>query len=223
MIFKRMMLKVLRLIVLLAFVCWIGNALSLFLSSGFYSGSGGGARAYLAMHDGLLEVPRTLIMIFNFLAGLVQSAHSTLVAQLGYDPLDTIRNLFRNLLPSVPQPGPSSTNPIHSIYPAIPSMIRMAVGLSIAQFVLLFLLSTIGARIGWRHPGVPIVYNIGIKLLYFAVVIGIAFWLASLAFKTGVFPGTMAILVAVLLIYIPLLSGLPLWLLSALLPRLFKR
>ena len=89
----------------------------------------------------------------------------------------------------------------------------MAVGLSITQFALLFLLSTLGARIGWRHPGVPIVYNIGIKLLYFAATIGIAFWLASLAFKTGVFPGVMAVLVAVLLIYIPLLSGLPLWLL----------
>ena len=211
MIFKRMMLKVLRFILLLAFFCWIGKASYLFLSSGFYPGWGDGARAYLAMRDGLLGVPGVLIMIFSFLAGLVQSAHSTLVAQLGYDPLDNILNRIPQ--PGMP-PGPSLTNPIHFLYPAIPSMIQMTVGLSITQFVLLFLLRTFGAVIGWRYPGVPIVYNIGIKLLYFAAVIGIAFWLASLAFKTGVFPGVMAVLVAVLLIYIPLLSGLPLWLLT---------
>ena len=208
MILKRIIFKFLRIILLLALYCWIGKAIYLFFfSPGFYPGFEGLARAHFAIRDSLLTLPGMLMMIFSFLAGLIQSVHATLVSQLGYDPFD-IFDILPNPWSGGGQAGPPAKRPNEVINFAI----LMAVGLSIAQFVLLFLLGAFRFKIGWHH-GIPFLHNIGIKLLYFATIIGIAFWLAQPAFEAGFTPGVVSVLVAALLIRFPLISGLPLFLL----------
>lgn len=205
---KRFVLKCLRIALVLAAYCWAGQAIYLWASSGFYPDYGTWARVYLAIRDGLHDLPDTMLFVLEFAGQLISIGHNVLVAQLGYDPV------------VVPQIGGAPSFPVSSsaaganfVSQAIHGAIRAAIALSVVQFATLFVISAAGVVVGWRYPAVPKILSPVAGVLYLIVACATGVWFIYTSLVASVVSGIMAFTVVVVLLWRPLIAGFPLWLL----------
>lgn len=185
---------------------WLGLALYLWSSSDFYPDHGLLARLYLAFRDGLVLLPDAIQWVAGFLAAIISWTHQALVSDLGYDPV---------AFPSVSSDawGRQAVGTDSIVSQFVAGAVYAGTWLSAFQFGVLFVLSLLGTSIGWKHPGIPVIFSTVANLVYLGAVLAVAVWLSASSFATGVVAGIAGSSISAVLAWRPLLAGLPLWLL----------
>lgn len=210
----RVILKTIRIFVVTALYCWIGYAIYLWASSSFYPQHGPWARVYLSMRDSLHTLPDTFLYLLGGIAELVGWAHDTLIIELGYDPV-VLPDFGKPSIGSFPSIGSTASIEFSSIgsYMAYGAVFALTV-MTAVQFLILFTASAALVGMGWRYPGIPVIFSIGARLLYFASALLAALWVSYLSLGASTLSGVVAALSSLLLLRWPLTAGLPLWLLD---------
>lgn len=207
--------KIARVVLVLLLYCWIGQAIYLWADAQFYPELGSWARVYLAGRDAFHGLPEAILYVVGFCAQLISWGHSTLVSQLGYDPvaMPEIEKFEFGGAPPLTFEGLQSVEISGISAQAVYGVLLVGLGLSLVQFAVLFLLSAIGVVIGWKYPAVPKILHPSAGVIYLIVTYATAAWLVYEGFIAAVVAGIAGCLVAMLLLWTPIIAGLPLWLL----------
>jgi len=173
---------------------WFGKAAYLGFWTTSYPSYGLLAASFLAIKDGLVTMPETLVDLgatFSFLAGL----NNQLTRELGYAPF------------GVPD-GNLNSDPMFWFI-----LICVAV-LSVVQFMIWLMLKKRGVTILWPAPCIPDIFEGKMKLMYWIICWLVIAVLCLISLNYGIITAIVTGLFLALTMRFPLLAGTTFWLLE---------
>lgn len=195
------MRRLLALLFRIAVLVWLIGSVWLFFTPSFAPHLNANVdflgRALEALRAGLVQTPRLILTGGFILAGQLDGLVQDILIDL-----------------NVTLPGGPQVPTLPALIPLLRLALSVVVTLSIVQFVLFFVIFAATPRYIWRFPGIPYLLPTPARLIYYSVAILFVALMATSAWGVGIVPTLIVLATSALILKLPLIAGLPLWLME---------